>query len=217
MLNAGFTFEKGETFKGPGFEILRIVFSEDFDGGYFNPRTASLRVASTDGTVCQLLVTHPWNGPPQVHACEGRLILEDWRGKYLHAYLLGGTLSARSEENVTEVMLTSEAPIFRLNPPESDEFVLANRLQMEMARIRALFQDDARYHKVIASLTPGQLYASCLDSLSRWYETRPAVMRNTRIASIVNDAIKTYKAMGRWPDELEPLESMFHYPERTNA
>lgn len=216
-MDMGYLFLKSKEFKGPGFESLRITLREDPTRKHYDPLLVSMRIAGDDDNVSRQPLTHPWKGPPKLKVCEGRVMMEDWRHKTVYAYTLGGELSIWTEENRTEMRLLSCAPIFPLHLMDSDDAILANRLQMELARIRAVFQDDGRLYRIIASLDACQLYIALLESLRQWLTSRPYQMRNTLMVRVVTDAIRAMKAMGLWADDVVSLAEMFHYPEREEA
>jgi len=152
----------------PGHSQLDIFINEEPTYRHFDPESACLMVANSDGSIEHLEVNHPWVGPTDWRVCAGQIELYDYKNKQTRFYTFGGEIHMVSEGKVTTLSLYSSAPIIFEVSIYSTETLLIQQVEIQLAQLRAEWcrsGDDDELENCLACLDPLDLYRMCLWSI----------------------------------------------------
>lgn len=213
----GYRFEPPAYKNAPGHPAMEIRLFASPTGRHFDPMVVRIqacpRKARTVEGIDHISIVHPWKFDEMVRVCPGRLQIEDHLGKVLEAFTFGGRMTIHSDAEHTDCRLQSEAPILPLDDPTSPAAILVDEVEILLAEQRAAWMpDEVGYARVLDTIPPLQLYASCLSALKHRFErAKPAERAHNReLIELIEAEIKAHREeLQDWPSRVPALEEIF--------
>ncbi len=151
----------------PGYARLEVHLLDRPSQHHFDPDQVHVSVASADGGLELLKITHPWIGPSNWHLCVGQIDLLDRKGKHVDLFTFGGSLYIeRVNEAGTHLAFSSDAPFLLAQAHLSVTNLLIQEVEIELAHLRAAWcrqQED--FANCLACVDPFDLYRMCLAAI----------------------------------------------------
>jgi hypothetical protein len=170
VFDFGYQFYPREDGGDIGYTRLDVVLRREPTEEHFDPEEFQLAVLSKHDGIDHLRIHHPWTGELNYRACVGHAHFRDRKQKIVNIYTFGGSLSFDSSKRQTACILTSPAPILRLENITSIEFLLAQETDILMAE-KAIASGTSwmALHEKAAGMGPLLFYRACLVSLEKKY------------------------------------------------
>ena len=166
----GYKFTPPDRVHAPGGRQLTIHIHDRPTFHHFDPEHVIINVWTDEGYPDTLTLHHPWTFGEEYRGYPGRIHMIDRRGEEAHAFSFGGAWLVQSQEALTLLKLSSNAPILDCNPTNPIINLLADEVEVLMAEQRALRRtmkiDPLRIAQVC---DPMIVYTACIQSLSHKY------------------------------------------------
>ena len=170
----GYIFHPGQSQFGD--ERVDVVLRRDPTQEHFDPERVHLKVYTSHG-VQVLDIRHPWRQIGETRLCEGHIRVFDRYQKFIDVFSFGGlvkitavsTSSGTAVTDKTTCIITSPAPLLELTAGNATTILLANEIDILLARSRARLNPrfPAEFDKKLASIGPLPFYISCLNELRK--------------------------------------------------
>jgi hypothetical protein len=159
----------------PGCLQLDVILTRTPSEHHFDPERMHLEMATGIGSVAGLTVSHPWQrGTEPVRICAGHVILEDRVKKRVEFLTLGGSLTIEPGTDATLCTLVSEAPIIELGFNRGVGQLLAEEIEVILARERAKWEvRSGEFERRLTSADPAALYEACLSEVRMKFRSIP--------------------------------------------
>jgi hypothetical protein len=171
-------------------------------GKHFDPERVRLSVVTEPGNIEFIKVHHPWPLRTHYRSAAGRIILQDFKGRIVEAFTLGGDFRIHKENDLTTCVLTSPAPILELISISSIPEVLAEEIEILLAERRAAWDHDLSiYNKRLSAVDPLILYIACLEAIRDKIRHSPTGETSTKreLVQLIQVEIKTFHEPHEWP------------------
>jgi hypothetical protein len=209
----GYHFEPPAPPDHPGHRRLTVVLRPHPTERHYDPELAEWPIVTLLGELDRLAVFHPWPMSGEYRAAPGRVVLTDRKRKVVEAFTFGGTLQLEASAGLVVARLESPAPILPLLPPHDVAELLADEVEILIARRRAHW-DEARQpyalDEHLARVDPLSLFQACLVELQRLFAATPAIFHDTqrRLAHYLRQELAALEQAGHRPHHLPPLEKL---------
>jgi hypothetical protein len=213
LSSMGYVFDPSRYSPKLGYSRLRMVISGQASQRFFDVKT--LQIPTFDGRVMHKTRIDRYEMVPNevFQVCVGELILESYQGERLHAFSLGGKLTATVEKGERLCDFVSDAPIFLMEEdPESISGVMADEIEDLIAKIEVELTDHENelYYR-LSKYEPYTIFLACLVSLKKRAESVPVEIRRERfnkISANIDQAIKTVQENDSWDGNSPSLEDL---------
>ncbi len=169
----GYNFYPGPSqFGGEKFDAL---LSSKPTQTHFDPEKLQVQVGAMRG-VQWLEIHHPWRQAVDYRVCPGRILLSDRLQKRVEVFTLGGQLHISNDETHTHCVFTSSAPFLDLVTSQSLSTLLANEVEILLARQRAArnLRLSGEFDALLLQIEPQALYICCLSQIREKFKRYPA-------------------------------------------
>lgn len=182
----GYCFDSPSDPNVPGCSQLAIMLRSEPTHLHFDPTAVQLDVATADGNVDTLTVHHPWRwSTREYHVCAGLVDISDRKHKTVSAYTFGGELQIHSQEDCTQCVITSSAPILHLLERTDRPTLLAMGAEALLAEQRAQCLPELEtFEKCCIDADPLVLYYACLETLKAEIEQFPVEAQREHILEL---------------------------------
>jgi hypothetical protein len=212
-LDYGYHFDPPAPSDHPGHRKLTVVLRPKPTERHYDPELADFPIVTLMHELDRLAVFHPWPVSGEQRAAPGRVILTDRKGKVVEAFTFGGTLTIDASDEQVVAVLTSPAPILPLLPPHDVAELLADEVDILLARRRAYWDEQRRPYALdecLARVEPLALFQSCLAAIHAEYVRAPRVFHDQerRLGTFLQREIAAQAHAGDWPRCVTPLEAL---------
>lgn len=155
-------------------------------------------------------VRHPWQGKKKHHVFASIVILRDRVDKVVESFTFGGELLIASNHERTRCSLISTAPILPLLSWSSVEMILADEVEILLAKRREVWDEEHKWNsfeKHLSEIDPFILYLSCLENLQKKFSHFPSPVPEELLEfhHFLQVEIKRLHNGGLWPLYLPPI------------
>lgn len=170
----GYIFYPSKRPDEPGHPRLDIILRETPTGLHFDPSKVLLHTVSQAGEVHSSAIDHPWDGLGEYKVLAGRVVIQDHVGKSHQAFTFGADLNIQTDDEQTLCVLSSEAPIYSLEPENRIVNLFVQEVEILLAERRAAWGDNVDgFERRLASIRPLSLYSACLGALRQRFQHYP--------------------------------------------
>ena len=208
----GYSFTPPDHTQEPGGLQLIIQIHDRPTYRHFDPEHVRLSYWTTEGYPDSLTLRHPWTYGEQYQGYPGRIHMTDRLGEEAHAFSFGGDWKIQSQDEITRLELVSTAPILDCNQTESIPALLADEVEILIAKQRAQRTAlQGRFPNARQGCDPQIVYAACLHSLLEKYQRLDISASPTLyiFLQFLENAIAQIQDSGQWPANLPELDCMF--------
>jgi hypothetical protein len=200
--------------------IVKIASSPTYL--HFDPECVSFNTASAEWGKELIKVYHPWKWKNKYQVLTGRVILRDRLNRVVEAFTFGGKLTIKTEDEFTQCVLVSSAPILPVEDWHSTpSTILAEEVEILLAEWRELFDEENleyRFEEQLAIIDPFQLYLTCLDTLREKFigfpSPKPAYLQ--QFICFLNKEIFSIQEARRWPIYMPPINKLLNIRPKEN-
>jgi hypothetical protein len=170
VFDFGYQFYPREDGGDIGYPRLDVVLRQEPTEEHYDPEEFELAVLSKQDGIEYLRIYHPWTGESNYRACVGHAHFRDRKQKIINVYTFGGRLSFEVNDDQTICILSSPAPILRLENITSVEFLLAQETDILLAE-KAIDSGTSwmALHEKVSRINPQLFYGACLVALEEKY------------------------------------------------
>jgi hypothetical protein len=209
----GYLFDPSRYLPKLGYSRLRALISAKPTQRFFDVK--KLHVPTFDGRALRKTTIDRYELEPTeiFQVCAGELILESHQGERLHAFSLGGTLTASVVMGERLCDFVSDAPIFHMDEdPESVSGVIADEIEDLIAQSEVKLADhENEFYLRMSKYEPYKIFLACLVSLKKRGENVPLEVRRERyqkLSANMARAIKTIQDTDHWDGCSPSLEEL---------
>jgi hypothetical protein len=170
-IDLGYVFYPPREPHDPGHPRLDIFLRPEPTYQHFDPEKVYFNVVPPNEEVQELVISYPWVRQKKYQVYPGRIFMIDRLRTTKEVFTFGADLEIDNNEERTQCIITSPAPILGLIIPHSIAVMLAEEVEILLAELRAVWAEDlGELEKRLASAGPLSLYGACLDALSKKFE-----------------------------------------------
>lgn len=137
---------------------------------HFDVEHVRLDVKDPKNALEHMTITHPWHYTKTVEVCAGKVIMSDRNGEKVEGFTFGGKLTVTVKESETDCVLVSPAPILEISSPNPMHKLLAEELEVLLAKRKAGFTKKYEYAHKLCDSDPFDLYLACMKELVEKFE-----------------------------------------------
>jgi hypothetical protein len=171
---------------------------------HYDPKVVLFRVAPDLLGNSVIKVRHPWKGKEKHYVFASTVIMRDRVDKVVESFTFGGELLIVSDNERTRCSLISTAPILPLLSWSSVETILAEEVEILLAKRMEVWDEQHKrisFEKHLAEVDPFILYLSCLENLQNKFSHFPSPVPEDLLGFIhfLQVEIKQLHSEGIWP------------------
>jgi hypothetical protein len=207
----GYIFYPGQSQFGD--ERVDVVLRREPTQEHFDPERVHLKVCTSHG-VQVLDIQHPWRQPGETRLCEGHIRVLDRYQKFIDVFSFGGLVKITAVTDKTTCIITSPAPLLELTAGNSTAILLANEIDILLARSRAQLnpRSPTEFDEKLAGIDPLPFYISCLNELRKKfvYNTIYQDPIRQRFKHKLNLEIARLQHDNSWPSSIPTLAELIN-------
>lgn len=205
----GYIFHPGQSQFGD--ERVDVVLRREPTHEHFDPERVHLKVGTTRG-VHVLDVRHPWRQTAETRLCVGHIRVFDRYQKFIDIFPFGGLVKITAVIDKTTCIITSPAPLLELTAGNTTAILLANEIDILLARARARLNPrfPVEFDRKLAGINPLPFYISCLNELRKKfaYNTIYHDPTRQRFKHKLNLEIVHLQHENNWPSSIPTLAEL---------
>lgn len=199
-----------------GHPRLDIKISERPSEQHFDPDWVQFLIfssadASHPQRIEHLKVNHPWTFQTAYRVAPGVLIISDRKDKKVEAFTFGGTLQIDVDNESTNCIIRSSAPIIELDVFDGTVTEFIKQVEIILARRRAIWApDEAKFEARLSKTLPSQLYAACIEELIIQIEqdNKRTVFDKHDLYGFILKEKRGLISEGLWPEEVPSISEI---------
>ena len=182
----GFWFYPGEDPEAPGGNRLDILIKDKPTLLHFDPEKVILDVKEKGAYKERMKIMHPWDFEQSYEVVPGMIEIVDRKGKKEESFTFGAKLEIDGGESETKCVITSPAPILKMDRVESMVEMLIEEVEILFAeRSASMLAEHRTFEEHLIRANPLQLYIACIQSLIERFD-RLKSKGNVRIQDFSN-------------------------------
>jgi hypothetical protein len=213
LTSFGYLFHTSRYSPKLGYSRLQALISAKPNQRFFDVK--QLHIPTFDGRALHKTTIDRYELQPAetFQVCAGELVLDSHQGEHVHAFSLGGTLTASVVMGERLCDFVSDAPIFHMDEdPESVSGVIADEIEDLIAQNEVKLTDhENELYLRLSKHDPYKIFLACLVSLKKRAETVPVEVRRDRyqkLSANMGKAIKTIQEVDHWDGNSPSLEEL---------
>lgn len=209
--HSSLTFCSPERANAPGTSRLEMVIRDSTGTDAYDLEQVTLRIASHEDLPEMTTLSHPWPHTNRQRVCVGHVALQLKTTERIVAFTFGGDLQIQPQDGLTLFILTSPAPILRLEGFDQIPTILANEVAILLAERRGKeLPDLERYNRRLADAKPLVLYCACLKALEEKFKDFSHFESHSMLnfSNFIPLEIEALHAENLWPDQVPDLEEL---------
>lgn len=180
---------------------------------HYDPESARFPVFSDFWGFETIKVSHPWRRIKNYRVLPGFVIMKDRVDKTVEAFTFGGDLRIETKNDCTMCSLKSSAPIIPLDMRSSVSTLLADEVQIILAKRREAWDEEnprTAFEEHLAEVDPSTLYMSCLDALQDKFShfPHPDPENILKFRHFLRTEIRALHENSLWPMYLPSIERL---------
>lgn len=175
-MDIGYLFEKASEDLEFGGNALGVNLYGQPTRQHFDPKQLILPVVDLDNHIAPMTIMHPWHNRMNYQLAAGLIEIVDRKDAKVEAFLFGGSLEIKVNEQKTSCLISSEAPILSIETLSNLHIgCLLSQEVMDLLAIRraAYLKKEAVFNQKLISVPPMTLFVSALKSIDAKFANLP--------------------------------------------